>query len=209
MSLPWILTDEILTSKNSSMMEFVLYPLDLYNDAASRALYSLKQRFLYDEIEAEVNLCFDQLVFKVSEDLYTYYKIAASRYGGSNIPWIANKVLSIGLDKPYRQQLEIVQPTNRFHPPKTRYDVLLRQRHFQVSMMLLYVYVQSSSYNLSYWAGPLIWTSLSRNEWTQSFDKTSISRFTVSRPPTSLPLLNLKCRWIISSMLNCGSKGTY
>src|SRR5690348_4172636 len=79
MSLPWILTDEILESKNSSMMEFMLFPLDLYNDAAGRALHSLNQRFLYDEIEAEVNLYFDQLVFKISEQIYTYYKMQASR----------------------------------------------------------------------------------------------------------------------------------
>lgn len=115
------------------MMEFVLFPLDLYNDAAARALYSLKQRFLYDEIEAEVNLCFDQLVFKISEQIYTYFKVQASRYLciliGSDLILRAHSIL---LDKPYRQQLELVQPTNRFHPSKSRYDVLLRQRHVEV-----------------------------------------------------------------------------
>jgi cytoplasmic FMR1 interacting protein len=29
---------------------------------------------LYDEIEAEVNLCFDQFVYKLSEQIYAYYK---------------------------------------------------------------------------------------------------------------------------------------
>ena len=116
MSLPWILTDHILESKNSAMMEFVLYPLDLYNDAANRALRSLHQRFLYDEIEAEVNLCFDQLVFKISEQIYTYYKIQAS---------------SILLDKLYKSKLESMHP-GRFNPPKSRYEVLLKQRHFEL-----------------------------------------------------------------------------
>ncbi len=61
-------------------MEFLFYPLDLYNDAAHRALSSLHQRFLYDEIEAEVNLCFDQLVYKLSEQIYAHFKTQASRY---------------------------------------------------------------------------------------------------------------------------------
>merc|ERR1711973_653661 len=32
MSMAWILTDHILSTKDSSYMECVLYPLDLYND---------------------------------------------------------------------------------------------------------------------------------------------------------------------------------
>jgi hypothetical protein len=38
-----------------------------YNDAASRALGALHQQFLFDEIEAETNLSFDQLIFHLSE----------------------------------------------------------------------------------------------------------------------------------------------
>ena len=146
MSLPWILTDEILESKNSSMMEFMLFPLDLYNDAAARALHSLNQRFLYDEIEAEVNLCFDQLVFKISEQIYTYYKMQASRYKfvifspffyyPFNIT-----LLSILMDKPYRHILEAIQPNNRFHPPKSRYDVLLKQRLLSVPLPSLPLFI--------------------------------------------------------------------
>jgi cytoplasmic FMR1 interacting protein len=34
----------------------VLYPLDLYNDSAHYALTKFKKQFLYDEIEAEVNI---------------------------------------------------------------------------------------------------------------------------------------------------------
>ena len=34
----------------------------------------MRQRFLYDEIEAELNLCFDQFVVKLSEQIFLYYK---------------------------------------------------------------------------------------------------------------------------------------
>lgn len=80
MSMPWILTDHILETKEPSMMEwvkpvtgcvlliiscvkqtkntpvfrYVLYPLDLYNDSGYYALTKFKKQFLYDEIEAEV-----------------------------------------------------------------------------------------------------------------------------------------------------------
>jgi cytoplasmic FMR1 interacting protein len=99
MSLPWILTDTILETKNQSMMEYLLYSLDIYNDAAHRgalrfcseavggggvwlthasALSSLRVQFLYDEIEAEVNLAFDQLVYKLSEATYTFFRQQAA-----------------------------------------------------------------------------------------------------------------------------------
>ncbi len=83
MSMPWILTDHILETKEPSMMEwdktfrdkirlcflcwaliynnhsspsrYVLYPLDLYNDSGYYALTKFKKQFLYDEIEAEVS----------------------------------------------------------------------------------------------------------------------------------------------------------
>ena len=79
MSMPWILTDHILRSKEPSMMEYVLYPLDLYNDSALYALTIFRKQFLYDEVEAEVNLCFDQFVYKLSEQIFAHYKqLAAS-----------------------------------------------------------------------------------------------------------------------------------
>ena len=58
----------------------MLYPLDLYNDSAYYALTQFRKQFLYDEIEAEVNLCFDQFVFKLSEQIFVYYKHLAGRY---------------------------------------------------------------------------------------------------------------------------------
>lgn len=75
MSLPWVLTEYLI--KNRSMKENMLFPFDIYNDAAARALYTLKQQFLYDEVEAEVNLAFDQLVFHLSNDVFCHYKTVA------------------------------------------------------------------------------------------------------------------------------------
>lgn len=85
MSMPWILTDHILKTKEPSMMEYVLYPLDLYNDSALYALTIFRKQFLYDEVEAEVNLCFDQFVYKLSEQIFVYYKQLAARYASKII----------------------------------------------------------------------------------------------------------------------------
>lgn len=116
MSMPWILTDHILRTKDASMMECVLYPLDLYNDSAYYALTQFRKQFLYDEIEAEVNLCFDQFVFKLSEQVFAYYKHLAG---------------SILLDKRFRS--ECSQHNMRIHyPPANRYETLLKQRHVQL-----------------------------------------------------------------------------
>lgn len=46
----------MLESQNAGLFESVVMPFDIYNDAAQQALTVLKQRFLYDEIEAEVLL---------------------------------------------------------------------------------------------------------------------------------------------------------
>jgi len=116
MSMPWILTDHILATKDSSYMECVLYPLDLYNDSAFYALTVFKKQFLYDEVEAEVNLCFDQFVYKLSEQVFAYYKHLAG---------------SILLDKRFRQECQALG-TYITSPPPNRYETLLKQRHVQL-----------------------------------------------------------------------------
>ncbi|KAK9087624.1 hypothetical protein Syun_030018 [Stephania yunnanensis] len=73
-SLPWMLADHVMESQNAGLFESILLPFDIYNDSAQHALVVLKQRFLYDEIEAEVDLCFDQLVLKLTDTIFTYYK---------------------------------------------------------------------------------------------------------------------------------------
>lgn len=53
-----MLVDCVLESPNSGLVESILIPFDIYNDSAQQALVLLKQRFLYDEIEAEVLVTF-------------------------------------------------------------------------------------------------------------------------------------------------------
>ncbi|EYU22929.1 hypothetical protein MIMGU_mgv1a000342mg [Erythranthe guttata] len=73
-SLPWMLVDHVIESQNAGLLENVLMPFDIYNDAAQQALVVLKQRFLYDEIEAEVDNCFDIFISKFCDAVFTYYK---------------------------------------------------------------------------------------------------------------------------------------
>ncbi|KAL3638793.1 hypothetical protein CASFOL_016700 [Castilleja foliolosa] len=73
-SLPWMLVDHVLESQNAGLLESVLMPFDIYNDAAQQALVVLKQRFLYDEVEAEVDNCFDIFTSKLCDTIFTYYK---------------------------------------------------------------------------------------------------------------------------------------
>ncbi|XP_048189832.1 cytoplasmic FMR1-interacting protein 2-like [Perognathus longimembris pacificus] len=128
MSMPWILTDHILETKEPSMMEYVLYLLDLYNDSAYYALTKFKKQFLYDVIEAEasdeprplviaviiiitVNLCFDQFVYKLADQIFAYYKAMAG---------------SVLLDKRFRAECKnygVIIP----YPPSNRYEMLLKQ----------------------------------------------------------------------------------
>jgi hypothetical protein len=78
----------------SLLQRFVFYPLDLYNDAAMNALTVFRKRHLYDEVEAEVNLCFDQFVYILSEQIFRSYKQMAA---------------SILLDKKFRDEFNKLQ----------------------------------------------------------------------------------------------------
>ena len=51
-----MLVDHVIESRDTGLLESVLLPFDIYNDSAEYALRVLKQRFLYDEIEAEVRI---------------------------------------------------------------------------------------------------------------------------------------------------------
>jgi len=116
MSFPWILTDHVLEKGAPTYIECVLYPFDLYNDSAFHALTVFKKQFLFDEVEAEVNLCFDQFVYKLSEQVYAYYKHLAGY---------------ISLDKDFRQHCQNLG-TNIVSPPPNRYETILKQRHVQL-----------------------------------------------------------------------------
>eukprot|EP00808_Paulinella_micropora_P032344 g67638.t1 len=112
MSMPWILTEFLI--RTPSMKENIFFPMDIYNDAGARALTVLKQQFLFDEIEAECNLSFDQLVFHLSEDIFKYYKTLASR---------------ILIDKRYERAFLLAKKKNSFDVTHSRYAALMQQRH--------------------------------------------------------------------------------
>ncbi|PAA91196.1 hypothetical protein BOX15_Mlig033928g1, partial [Macrostomum lignano] len=116
MSVPWLLTKQLLDSKDPAYMEYLLYPLDLYNDSAFYALTRFRRQFLYDEIEAEANLGFDQLVICLSKEVFAYYKTLAA---------------SILLDKGFRTECN--QKGMRIqYPAPCRYETLINQRHVQL-----------------------------------------------------------------------------
>ncbi|XP_026675892.1 cytoplasmic FMR1-interacting protein [Diaphorina citri] len=96
---------------------YVLYPLDLYNDSAHYALTVFRKQFLYDEVEAEVNLCFDQFVYKLSEQIFAHYKQLAA---------------SMLLDKRFRVECMAMGTYLLAYPRANRYETLLRQRHVQL-----------------------------------------------------------------------------
>ncbi|ETO13186.1 component of scar regulatory complex, partial [Reticulomyxa filosa] len=76
MSLPWMLVDFAMNTK--SLAPNVFFPLAVYNDSAETALSVFRQQHLFDEIEAEVNLVFDQLIFTLYHKIFDYYKNQAA-----------------------------------------------------------------------------------------------------------------------------------
>ncbi|OON15300.1 cytoplasmic Fragile-X interacting family protein [Opisthorchis viverrini] len=117
----WLITHLFTTScswtENPGFIEYMLYPLDLYNDAADCALNQFHRRFLYEEIEAEASLVLDQLVYKLSDQVFKHYK----RYAAS-----------ILLDKRFRAEAQRSGWREAYPPPKRYAAALLRQRHVQL-----------------------------------------------------------------------------
>ncbi len=116
MSLPWILSNHVLES-GAELSDSLFYPLSLYNDAALRAVDTLNRRFLYDEVEGEVNLAFDQLVYKVSSHVWDQHKQQAS---------------CAALNAKYLEALKQVDPEAVYVPSKSRWKVVAQQRHLQL-----------------------------------------------------------------------------
>jgi len=123
MSLPWILTEHLVSSpsrvSNSPMLENLLFVLDIYNDAAQSALYVKNQQYLYDEIEAELNLVIDQLYFLLADEMYCHFK---------------NLAASTLLEPACRNKLEALwrpadSPPQPLWVEASRIESLLAQRH--------------------------------------------------------------------------------
>eukprot|EP00750_Incisomonas_marina_P018208 INCI2756.2.p1 GENE.INCI2756.2~~INCI2756.2.p1 ORF type:complete len:1058 (-),score=201.37 INCI2756.2:130-3303(-) len=79
LSLPWILVDHILSRRaHVTTVDDMLMVLDIYNDAANRVLYRMKKQFMFNEIEAEVQIVFAELVLRLADDAYAYHKDRAA-----------------------------------------------------------------------------------------------------------------------------------
>ncbi|KAJ3384847.1 Cytoplasmic FMR1-interacting protein 2 [Lobulomyces angularis] len=78
MSLPWILAEYCLDSFNPEMFSNIFVIFDIYNDVAKSTMYNLNSQYIYDEVVAEVNLCFDVLIFKISQRIFSHFKKHAS-----------------------------------------------------------------------------------------------------------------------------------
>ena len=117
MSLPWILTEHVLTQRNGPLMPMLLASMDAYNDAATDALCVHKQQFLFTEIEAEINLCFDQVLFALAEQIYTHYKTRAALLTASGDTHVGTGSVEGELDQQAARALG-----------KSWYEALLSQR---------------------------------------------------------------------------------
>ncbi|CEF64678.1 Cytoplasmic FMR1-interacting protein [Strongyloides ratti] len=117
MSFPWILIDHILSNLDQYyLIQYILYQFDLYNDAAYFSLTKFKTKFLYDELESEVNLCFDQFIFKLSNGVFTHYKQVASSYL---------------LDKKFKTKCKNMGIVIR-SPEASRFGIILAQKNVQI-----------------------------------------------------------------------------
>ena len=122
MSLPWILADYVIGGMDGGIQqltEYVLYPFAIYNDAGNRALHEFRQRYLYEEVEAEMNLCFDQLIFNLSNKVYLNFKLRAS---------------SLYLEQHYLcgyEKLVDRGDVEKLKPLRARFNVITEQRTVQ------------------------------------------------------------------------------
>ena len=118
-SFPSILLSQLFDAMNNrvqELTEYILYPFDIYNDAANMALHRFKKQHLFNEIEAEMNLCFDQFLFQLSIHLVRYFVARAT---------------SIYIDQHYKTLLEAGSGPS-LEPPIARFDVIMEQRTFQL-----------------------------------------------------------------------------
>ena len=117
MSLPWILCEHVISSQSGTLpiLESAFFIIDIYNDAAHRALFELNQQYLYDEVESETNLVFEQFAFILSDEIYAHFKNMAA--------WVA-------LDQSYKEQLQL--SGTKIAVEKRRYEIPMLQRHLQL-----------------------------------------------------------------------------
>lgn len=137
-SVPWIFASHILTTSDPSLIESLLFVLDLYNDSAQYALTVLKRKFLYDEIEAEVNLIFEQLVHLLAEKIYLYYRYkASSQYFQKSVRLEISKAINKYSDKKQWSDYQInYQSDHHYITLMTQKSVQLLGREINLSFLL-------------------------------------------------------------------------
>ena len=117
-SLPWILINHVTTGMScSAMPETFVHMLDIYNDAANHAINELSKQHLYDEIEAEVSVVLEQLLYMHADELCRHYRDSAA---------------SVCLDKEFKQQMEEIKDRSSLTVAQRRLSFVLRQRHLQL-----------------------------------------------------------------------------
>jgi cytoplasmic FMR1 interacting protein len=115
MSLPWLLVDYVINT--ATMKENIFFPMDIYNDAATTSLNHLRQQFLYDEVEAETALSFNQLVFSLGDDCFKYHKSVAS---------------SILVQKNFQRSFSELKRQGQTIVSTSRFAALMQQRHINL-----------------------------------------------------------------------------
>lgn len=115
MSLPWMLSEFAMSTPSLAPSVFV--PLTIYNDCAEKALRVFRSQFLYDEIEAEMQLVWQQLLFTLIRKLFDHYK---------------NQAAQMLIDKPYARAFAKFKRTIDTKLTFARYDSVLDQKHITI-----------------------------------------------------------------------------
>ena len=78
LSLPWNLSQHTLAHLKHSRPDLILIPFEVFSDAADSILGEGHKQHAFRELQAEVNLAFDQLVFHLADEVFASLKQVAS-----------------------------------------------------------------------------------------------------------------------------------
>ena len=78
LSLPWSLAQHAVAHLKHSRPDLILTPFEVFSDAADSILGEGHKQHAFRELQAEVNLAFDQLVFHLADEVFASLKQVAS-----------------------------------------------------------------------------------------------------------------------------------
>jgi len=78
LSLPWGLVQHALAHLKHFRPEQIMIPFEIFSDAADSILGEGRKQHTFRELQAEVNLVFDQLVFHLADDVFASLKAVAT-----------------------------------------------------------------------------------------------------------------------------------